>query len=136
MPKDPNAPGFHHVAIRARNFEKTVDFYHVAFGFERKFGWGTQGSRAALMDTGDGNYVEIFEGRGDEEVPEGGILHMAFRTPDVDASYARAMAAGATSQMEPTDVQPDNQDYPVTFRIAFVRGLDGEVIEFFQNESL
>ena len=131
-----HGPGFHHIAIRARDFARTVRFYEEGFGFTRKFGWGNEGRRAALMDTGDGNYVEIFEGRGDEEVPEGGILHVAYRTVDVDAAYARAVAAGATPDVEPKDVTPDNQDYPIPFRIAFVKGLDGEVIEFFWSEGL
>lgn len=130
-------PGFHHIAIRARDFERTVRFYEEGLGFVRKFGWGTPGSRAALMDTGDGNYVEIFEGRpADENVPEGGILHVAFRSKDVDADYHRALAAGATVQAEPKDVTPPNQDYPEPFRVAFVRGLDGEVIEFFASDKL
>lgn len=134
--KNPHAPGFHHVAIRARDFDRTVQFYQDAFGFRRHFGWGEPGSRAAMMDTGDGNYVEIFEGRGDEPIPEGGILHMAFRTGDVDGAFAKAVAAGATPDIEPKTVTPVGQDYEVPFRIAFVKGLDGEVIEFFDSAVL
>lgn len=133
---NPHAPGFHHIAIRARDFDRTVRFYEEGLGFVRKFGWGTDDSRAALMDAGDGNYVEIFAGRKDEPTCEGGILHVAFRTADVDGAHDRAVAAGATSHIAPKDVQPDNEDYPVPFRIAFIKGLDGEIVEFFKSDHL
>jgi glyoxylase I family protein len=88
------------------------------------------------MDVGDGNYIEIFAGRGVGEIPEGGILHYALRTDDADAAFARAIAAGATPVMEPKDASPANADHPITLRVAFVRGLAGETIEFFQNDEL
>jgi glyoxylase I family protein len=128
--------GFHHVAIRARDFEKTVRFYEEGLGCVRRFGWGEGDTRAALMDVGDGNYVEIFCGRGDEEVPEGGVIHFALRTEDPDACFERAVAAGATPTVPPKDANPPNPDRPITFRVAFVKGLDGEVIEFFHHPDL
>jgi glyoxylase I family protein len=128
--------GFHHVAIRAFDFDATVRFYEAAIGCVRRFGWGADGSRAALMDVGDGNYVEIFAGRAAGEVPEGGVIHFALRTDDTDVAYARAVAGGATPMIEPKDASPGNADRPITFRVAFVRGLDGEIIEFFQNDEL
>ena len=132
----PLGPGFHHIAIRATDFEATVRFYEEGLGLVRKFGWGEGDTRAALMDVGDGNYIEIFTGRGDGEIPEGGILHYALRTGELDAAYAKAIAAGATAVIEPKDVSPANADHPITFRVAFVRGLAGETIEFFQNDEL
>jgi len=134
--KRPFGPGFHHVAIRATDFEATVKFYEEGLGLVRHFGWGEGESRAALMDVGDGNYIEIFAGRGEGEIPEGGLLHYALRTSELDAAYARAIAAGATPVIEPKDVSPANADRLITFRVAFVRGLAGETIEFFQNDEL
>ena len=134
--KRPFGPGFHHVAIKATDFEATVKFYEEGLGFVRHFGWGEGNTRAALMDTGDGNYIEIFAGRADSEIPEGGILHYALRVEDANSAFARAIAAGATSVIEPKDVSPANADHPITFRVAFVRGLAGETIEFFQNDEL
>ena len=129
-------PGFHHVAIRAYDFEKTLAFYTEALGYKRIYGWGASPKRAALMGMGDGNYTEVFEGRkADEIIPEGAILHYAVRVADTDAAYARAMAAGAVSMSEPTTVDLQG-DHVVKIRIAFIKGLDGEVIEFFQNDEL
>ncbi len=137
--------GFHHVAIRANDFEATLRFYIEGLGFRRVYGWGEDGrakgerdSRAVMLDTGDGNYLEVFAGgtrQPGEEVPEGAILHFALRTTDCDAALERARAAGATVTMEPKTL-PINGDTPMEFRIAFVNGLNGEVIEFFQNEQL
>lgn len=138
--------GFHHIAIRAYDFDATLKFYIEGFGFRRVHGWGKddranggRDSRAALLDTGDGNYLEVFSGRaGDpnQEIPEGGLLHFALRTNDTAAALERVRQAGATVTMETKTVTPDNSDRPLAFTIAFVRGPNGEVIEFFQNDEL
>jgi glyoxylase I family protein len=137
--------GFHHIAIRAYDFEATLKFYIEGLGFQRVYGWGADGrangakdSRAALLDVGDGNYLEVFAGRvgtPGEEIPEGGLLHFALRTADTAAALARAVAAGATVTME-TKTVPIAGDHPEDFRIAFVKGLNGEIIEFFENANL
>ena len=132
------SPGFHHAALRVRDFDATLRLYQDGFGFVHRFGWGAGDSRAAMLDTGDGNYLEVFAGSKrplGEDAPEGALLHLALRTPDVDAAYARAIAAGARPQSTPQDVVLDG-DSPVPVRLAFVVGLDGEVIEFFQNDVL
>ena len=136
--KNIHGPGFHHVAIRVRDFDATLKFYSEGFGYERVYGWGEGEKRAALLDTGDGNYIEVFAGSGrapGDDAPEGPIFHFAVRVPDTDAALTRAVSAGARTTMEPKDV-PIDGDYPVTVRIAFCKGPDGELIEFFQNEEL
>ena len=138
LEKSMTAPGLHHIALRVRDFDATLRFYQDGVGFVRRFGWGEGDSRAAMLDTGDGNYLEVFAGStrpAGEDAPEGALLHLALRTPDVDAAYARALAAGARSQIAPKDVTLPG-DYPVPVRLAFVIGPDGEVIEFFQNDVL
>ena len=139
--------GFHHIAIRAFDFEATLRFYIEGLGCKRVYGWGEDArsngekdSRAAMLDTGDGNYIEVFAGRTgspDDVPPEGALLHYALRTSNTDEALERARAAGATVTMEPKSIVPAHAEEPQqTFRIAFVRGLDGEIIEFFQNETL
>lgn len=137
-PRPKTAPGFHHIALRVTEFEATLRFYQDGLGFVRVYGWGEGDSRAAMLDTGDGNYLEVFAGgkrAPGAEPPEGALLHFALRTSDVDGAYDRALAAGARSQIEPKDVMLAGEP-PVPVRLAFVRGLDGEVIEFFQNDAL
>ncbi|NBC11724.1 MAG: VOC family protein [Planctomycetes bacterium] len=133
--------GFHHVAIRSRDFDASFSFYRDVLGFVPTVAWGQAPGRAVMLDTGDGNYLEIFE-RPDQPPPpadqEGVILHFAIRTDDTDAALARARAAGVTVTMEPTDVDLPNtceaRPSLLPVRIAFFQGPDGEVIELFQNE--
>ena len=138
--------GFHHIAIKAWDYDRTLKFYTEALGFTRRYGWGSderanggKDSRAAMLDTGDGNYLELFAGReGDPNTPisEGGFLHIFYRANDPAAAYEKALAGGATSVTPPKKVVPPGCDYPIEFHIAFVRGFDGEVIEFFHSEEL
>lgn len=134
----PVSQGFHHVAIRARDFDRSLRFYVDGLGFRQKIAWGQAPRRAVMLDAGDGNYLEIFE-RPDQPAPPDGeepvLLHMAFRTPDTDASIARAREAGAVVTVEPKDVTIGSTPQPTPVRLAFCKGPDGEVIEFFQNES-
>ncbi|MEX2414936.1 MAG: VOC family protein [Paenibacillaceae bacterium] len=57
---------------------------------------------------------------------------MAFRTDDVDAAIEVARAAGAEITVEPKD-GAFNTNPPTPIRIAFFKGPDGEVIEFFRS---
>ncbi len=133
-----HGPGFHHIALRAADFEATLRFYAEGLGFVQAYGWGEGDGCAALLDAGDGNYLEVFAGgrrAPGADAPEGALLHYALRVPDADGAYARALAAGARPHVEPKDVMLQG-DPPVPVRIAFCKGLDGEIIEFFQNDEL
>lgn len=142
------APGFHHVAIRAVDFDESIRFYTEGLGFRVHFPFSVPGriDRAAFLDAGDGRFVELFgsgstvqaEGRRrrpDEERTEGALLHFCLKVADTDASYARAIAAGAESRVEPRTVRLGEEPL-AEVRIAFVTGPNGEVIEFMQSEQL
>ena len=148
MQPSSQAPAFHHVALRATDFDRTVKFYTEGLGFKVHYEFAVPGriDRAAFLDAGDGRYVEIFgpdsavqsEGRRrqpGEERTEGALLHFCLRVADTDAAYARALAAGAESRIAPR-VSTLRQDPLVEVRIAFVTGPEGEVIEFFQSAQL
>lgn len=140
--------GFHHVAIRATDFDETLRFYVEGLGFRVHFPFSVVGriDRAAFLDAGDGRYVEVFgqdsaiqsEGRRrlpGEERTEGALLHFCLRAADTDASYARAIAAGGVSRVEPV-TRRLSEDPVVEVRIAFVTGPNGEVIEFLQSDQI
>ena len=126
--------GFHHIAMRAHDFDATVKFYTEALGFKEKIAWGEGDKRAIMLDTGDGNYLEVFAGGSDEPKPEGAVVHFALRTNDCDTAIERARAAGAEVTVEPKDVEIPSRPQPLPVRIAFCKGPDGEIIEFFQND--
>jgi glyoxylase I family protein len=129
--------GFHHVALKAKNFTKSMEFYTKGLGLKRAYGWGSGDSETALLDLGDGNYLELFAGGSEDapDSPDGAYLHLALRSDDVDAALKNAVSAGARITAEPKDV-PINGDRPLTFRIAFCKGPNGEIIEFFHNDEL
>lgn len=140
-PSTPNAVipgcGFHHVAIRTADWPATLQFWG-SLGFTPAIEWGEAPRRACMLDSGDGNYLEVFER---DPIPGGpsddraAILHFCFRTGDLDESLEKARAAGAEVTMEPKDVTIRGaQEVPV--RIAFFKGPNGEICELFQNEVL
>jgi glyoxylase I family protein len=126
--------GFHHAALKARDFEKSIAFYTKALGMREKRRWGEGEGRAIMLDAGGGNILEIFAG-GSGPKPEGVLVHLAFRTKDCDGMLAQARGAGAEVTMEPNSVQIASTP-PTQVRIAFCKGPDGEVIEFFQSDAI
>jgi glyoxylase I family protein len=129
--------GFHHVCLKTRDWERTLAFYRDTLGFREKIAWNLRatGRRAMMLDTGDGNYVEVFEDPDCTPAPNGAVIHFALRTDRLDEVAARVRAAGATITIEPKDVvlATTNGAGDVPIRIFFCEGPSGEVIEFFQN---
>lgn len=122
--------GFHHVAIGSKDFDASVRFYTEGLGLRATTRWGEGAGRAVMLAAPDGRIVEVFASG--NQGGEGPLLHFALTSDDVDAAVARARAAGAQITMEPRDVDIPS-DPPAPVRIAFCKGPDGEVIEFFQN---
>lgn len=138
----------HHVALRTDRFDESVAFYRDGLGLTPVYQFSTgAGKRALILRCGEdanSGHVEMFERDEDEDVPaEGRLLHLALATPDVDAMYDKALAAGASSRMEPKDAEHVNalpaHEQPAgaerfTPRLAFVTGPSGEIIEFFRDQ--
>lgn len=129
--------GFHHVAIRTADWERSLRFWQEGMGFHLAVQWGEAPRRACMLDTGDGNYLEIFErDPAPDGVPsEAAVLHFCFRTDDCDAALERARAAGAEVTKEPASLAVFGEPR-IPIRIAFFKGPDGEICELFQNEVL
>jgi glyoxylase I family protein len=132
--------GFHHVCVKTRDWERTLQFYRDTLGCVEKVAWRTAPNRAVLLDCGNACHLEIFEDASYTPAPNGAVLHFALRTTKLDEVAARVRAFGAKITMEPKDATIANTAAsaqaiagPVPIRIFFCEGPSGEVIEFFQN---
>lgn len=125
--------GFHHISMQVRDLDTSIKFYTKGLGFKLRLEWGSGDRQTVLLDTGDGNYLEISPGESDAFNPKGVIRHFAFRSDDCDKVIEAARAAGAEVTVEPRNVVLSSNP-PTPVRIAFCKGPDGEVIEFFQDE--
>ena len=127
--------GFHHVCVKTRDWDRTMAFYRDLLGCREKITWRAAPQRAAMLDTGDGNYMEVFEDLAHEAAPQGTVFHFAFRTTCLDEAAARVRAAGYRITVEPKDatIATTNGAGPVPIRLFFCEGPNGESVEFFQN---
>jgi glyoxylase I family protein len=127
--------GFHHVCLKTRDWDRTLAFYCGILGCQERITWRQAPQRAGMFDTGDGNYIEVFEDLAYHPAPNGAVFHFAFRTTRLDEVTNLVRAAGYKITTEPKDVtiQTTNGAGPVPIRVSFCEGPNGESIEFFQN---
>jgi glyoxylase I family protein len=125
--------GFHHLSMRVADLDASIAFYTEGLGCVARASWGQGERRTVLLDSGDGNYLEL--SGGGAIPPQAGttIVHFALRTTDCDQAIEAARAAGAVVTVESKDITLAANP-PIPARIAFCKGPDGELIEFFQNE--
>ena len=124
--------GFHHIGLKTSDFEKSQRFYE-ALGLREIVRWG-EGEREIIMyDIGDGGRIELFANGGDEFAEQGKWVHFAVCVEDVEHAYNVALAAGATPHIAPKVVPLDSKPEKISINIAFVKGPDGEQIEFFKQ---
>jgi len=124
--------GMHHIALLASDFDKTVKFYKETLGMAPYLSWGVGNGRAMMIDIGNGVFIEVFAG-GKKDPPEGAYVHFALSTDDVDAAFKAAIDGGAAVHIEPMETVIEGREKTQPVRIAFVKGPDGEVIEFFKE---
>ncbi len=124
--------GFHHIGLKAADFEKSFAFYQ-ALGMKCVARWKNASGSVAMLDLGDGGRIELFGDGGDQFAEEGKWVHFALGVDDVDAAYEKAISIGAESQMAPGNIELNAEPRPMTIRIAFVKGPDREIIEFFRQ---
>lgn len=124
--------GFHHVALRVVDFDKSLQFYTEGLGLKITCTWGEGNGRVVMLDMGDGGILEMFAGGTEEERSNPHYLHLAFRVDDVDAAFQTALAAGATVKSEPKVVPVVAKPENVNINCGFVYGPSGEQLEFFR----
>ena len=124
--------GFHHIGLKAANFEKSQKFYE-ALGLREIVRWGEGEKLIVMLDVGDGGRIELFANGSDEYSVKGKWQHFAMKVDDVDAAYAVARAAGFGDHTAPKVVPLKATPADMSINIAFVVGPDGEEVEFFRE---
>ncbi len=127
--------GIAHLALKAKDFEKSLKFYSEGLGMTPYLTWGEGDSRIQMLKFGDGaGILELFAGGNGESV-NNTYIHFAYSVEDVDKAFATAIAAGAKPKVEPKCVDLASKPRKARLNIAFVYGPDGEEIEFFKEVS-
>jgi glyoxylase I family protein len=125
--------GLHHVTIQTRDWEESLRLYQEVLGMRVVVEFGPEDARMMLLDVGDGSHIELIAPKADTP-PVGSpaqsdpLVHLALATPDAAAAIEPVRAAGYEVTVEPKDVTLAGLDATV----AFFKGPNGEVIEFFQ----
>ena len=123
--------GFHHVAVKASDFEKSYKFYTELLGLKCRNSWGEGDKRAMMLVADDGSAIELFAGGTKADAYTSPYIHIAFCVDDPDAFIEKVRAAGYGIKTEPKDM--DVQGNPgFKARLAFCYGPDGEEVEFFK----
>lgn len=124
--------GIHHVSMHCaagEEYEKVLHFYCDVLGLTILREW----EGGVMLEAGS-TLLEIFP-KGNGVYAMGAIRHFAFTVEDVDALASAVQAAGYEVLIAPKDVViPSNP--PLHARVAFCRGVLGEEIEFFCEQSV
>jgi catechol 2,3-dioxygenase-like lactoylglutathione lyase family enzyme len=128
-----------HAGVSVGSLAVTEPFYREVLGFDRvedRFEFPQHGLKGVVLLNPQGARVELFEREG--SVPTGphhqiestrrqGWFQFALTVPDIEATFAAVVAAGAEPSLAPTTA-PDGIS-----RVAFVRDPDGNLVEFLQR---
>ena len=124
--------GFHHIALKCCDIEKSLTMY-TSLGLKEVLRWGEGERLIVMLELPDGGRIELFANGSDNFSPMGKWVHFAMKAEDVEAAYEAALAAGFVSKSAPRVVPLASQPYAASIHIAFVYGPDGEEVEFFKE---
>ena len=125
--------GLHHVALQTRDWAASLHLYQEVLGMQTVAQFGSPEQKIVLLDMGDGSHLELFAPKAD--LPVAGsvtgepFVHLALATTDTRAALEHVRQAGYKVTVEPKDLNLGGLD--VT--IAFFKGPNGEVLEFFET---
>jgi glyoxylase I family protein len=125
--------GMHHVTVQARDWDVSLRLYRDVLGMEVVTEFGPPIRRIMLLGVGDGSHIELIAPTAG--APAAGspaandpLVHIALSATDAAAAAEHVRQAGYDITVEPKIVILGN----ITATVAFFKGPNGEVIEFFQ----
>lgn len=127
-----NNAAFHHVALRCSDIEKSIAMY-TALGMKELLRWGEGEKEIVMLDIGSGGRLELFANGSDFYSENGKWQHIALAVEDVEKAFHIALDAGFAADIFPKIAPLDSTPYKTTFNVAFVKGPDGESLEFFKE---
>jgi methylmalonyl-CoA/ethylmalonyl-CoA epimerase len=94
------------IALTVPDFDEAVAFYRDALGLEQLADWSGQDGRVILLDGGRAE-LELFDERQAASVDRieagrrvSGTVRLAFEVDDLEGTWQRLVAAGATAEAE------------------------------------
>jgi glyoxylase I family protein len=126
--------GTHHIAVQARDWDASLRLYRDVLGMPMVAEFGSPTRKIILLDMGDGSHIELFQPtanspRVDSPAANDPVIHFALATTDTRAALENIRQGGYEITLEPRDVDLG----ALKATIAFFKGPNGEVIEFFQT---
>jgi catechol 2,3-dioxygenase-like lactoylglutathione lyase family enzyme len=126
--------GVHHITIQTRDWEASRRLYQDILGMQVVAEWGPEERRMKLLDVGDGSHLELIAPTATSPTvgsptANDPLVHLALATADAAASLDLVRQAGYEVTMEPKAVTLGDLEATV----AFFKGPNGEVVEFFQT---
>ena len=127
---------FHHVALKAKDFDAAVNFYKDVLGLKEKIMWMMGDTPAIMLEMSCGGIVEIFGLGSDEEELSPRWVHMAVVVDDIPAVYKKAIEYGAKPLVEPDKMIIQGKEKALETEYAFIQGVAGEVFEFIDEKEV
>ena len=124
--------GFQHIALKCKDIERSLNMYK-ALGMTEVCRWGEGEKLIVMLNIGDSGRIELFANGSDEYSVMGKWVHFAVNVNDVDFAYQTAIKAGFSELTPPKIVSLDSKPEKMSINIAFVKGNDGEELEFFKT---
>jgi glyoxylase I family protein len=130
---------FDHVGLSVCDLATAAAFYEAAFGYREQlsFALGNTGIRGTMLIHASGHRLELFQHpapapglRADTPIEALGIRgygHFALACADIDAPFARALAAGARAVLEPAPSPEPG------VRFAFLADPEGNLVELVET---
>jgi lactoylglutathione lyase len=128
-----------HAGLSVADLDAASAFYGRAFGFAAEFPFAlpVAGIRGVMLRLESGGRLELFERPGSaaglraadpiDALATRGYGHVAVSAPDIDACFARALAAGATAKVTP---RPSPEP---GVRFAFLADPEGNLVELVER---